>query len=160
MCWLKSISATRKNPGPITTAEPAFGGKGSPHVVGVIGIVLYRWDMTSNEATIHDEIAQGLKEHPARKGMLFNVLVTAIEIGGSIGLFHLAKGLGASDVVSYLVGSIGPVVGGLADLDQGAQVQRRLGSDLRIYRAYRRSSPSSAARIPRCCSTRIAPPPP
>jgi hypothetical protein len=65
-------------------------------------------------ATVHDEIAQELKDHPAKKGMPFNALVTAVEIGGSIGLFHLAKGLGASDVVSYLVGSIGPVVGGLA----------------------------------------------
>jgi uncharacterized membrane protein len=63
---------------------------------------------------VHDEIAQGLKDHPARKGMSFNALVTLIEIGGSIGLFHLARRLGASDVVSYLVGSIGPVVGGLA----------------------------------------------
>ncbi len=44
--------------------------------------------------------------------MSFNALVTLIEVGGSIGLFHLAKVLGASDVVSYLVGSIGPVVGG------------------------------------------------
>lgn len=64
--------------------------------------------------TVHDKIAQGLKDHPAKKGMPFNVLVTLIEIGGSIGLFHLAKRLGASDVVSYLVGSIGPIVGGLA----------------------------------------------
>ncbi len=64
--------------------------------------------------TVHDEIAQGLRDHPAKKGMSFNALVTLIEIGGSIGLFHLARGLGASDVVSYLVGSIGPVVGGLA----------------------------------------------
>jgi hypothetical protein len=64
--------------------------------------------------TVHEEIAQGLKDHPARKGMFFNALVTLIEIGGSIGLFHLARGQGASDVVSYLVGSIGPVVGGLA----------------------------------------------
>ena len=64
--------------------------------------------------TMHDEIARGLKDHPAGKGMSFNVLVTLIEIGGSIGLFHLARGLGASDVVSYLTGSIGPVAGGLA----------------------------------------------
>jgi hypothetical protein len=64
--------------------------------------------------TVHDEIAQGLKDHPAKKGMPFNALVTVIEIGGSIGLFHLAKGQGASDVVSYLIGSIGPVAGGLA----------------------------------------------
>jgi hypothetical protein len=64
--------------------------------------------------TVHDEIAQGLKEHPAKKGMAFNGLVTLVEIGGSIGLFHLAKSQGASDVVSYLVGSIGPIVGGVA----------------------------------------------
>jgi uncharacterized membrane protein len=63
---------------------------------------------------VHDEIAQGLKDHPAKKGMFFNILVTAIEIGGSIGLFHLAKAQGASNVVAYLAGSIGPVVGGLA----------------------------------------------
>jgi hypothetical protein len=63
--------------------------------------------------TVHDEIAQGLKDHPAKKGIPFNAVVTLIEIGGSIGLFHLAKGLGASDVVSYLAGSIGPVAGGL-----------------------------------------------
>jgi hypothetical protein len=70
--------------------------------------------VTPDLPSVHDEIAQGLKDHPAKKGMSFNALVTLIEIGGSIGLFHLAKGLGASDVVSYLVGSIGPVVGGLA----------------------------------------------
>ncbi len=63
---------------------------------------------------VHDEIAQGLRDHPAKKGLYFNALVTLMEIGGSIGLFHLAKGFGASDVVSYLVGSIGPVAGGLA----------------------------------------------
>jgi hypothetical protein len=67
----------------------------------------------SAEPTVHDEISEGLKEHPAKKGMSFNILVTLIEIGGSIGLFHLARGLGASDVVSYLVGSIGPIVGGV-----------------------------------------------
>jgi hypothetical protein len=68
--------------------------------------------MVAGEPTVHDQIAQGLKEHPAKKGMRFNILVTAVEIGGSIGLFHLAQRMGASDVVSYLVGSIAPVVGG------------------------------------------------
>jgi hypothetical protein len=68
--------------------------------------------MTVGELTVHEQIAQGLKEHPAKKGMRFNILVTAVEIGGSIGLFHLAQRMGASDVVSYLVGSIAPVVGG------------------------------------------------
>jgi hypothetical protein len=70
--------------------------------------------MTSGALTVHDEITQGLKDHPAKKGMLFNALVTLVEIGGSIGLFHLAKSQGASDVISYLVGSIGPIVGGVA----------------------------------------------
>jgi hypothetical protein len=69
--------------------------------------------MASPASTVHDQIAHGLKEHPAKKGIRFNALVTAVEIGGSIGLFQLAQHLGASDVVSYLVGSIGPVVGGL-----------------------------------------------
>ena len=73
----------------------------------------YRWAMTP-APTVHDEIARGLKEHPAKKGMVFNALVTLVEIGGGIGLFHLAKSQGASDVVSYLVGSIGPIMGGVA----------------------------------------------
>ena len=70
--------------------------------------------MNSLVPSVHDEIAQGLKEHPAKKGMPFNIFVTAVEVGGSIALFHLAKSMGASNVDSYLVGSIGPVVGGLA----------------------------------------------
>ncbi len=61
---------------------------------------------------MHDQIARGLQEHPAKKGMGFNILVTAVEVGGSIGLFHAAQRMGASDVVSYLIGSIAPVVGG------------------------------------------------
>jgi hypothetical protein len=68
--------------------------------------------MAPGELAVHEQIAQGLREHPAKKGMLFNTLVTAVEIGGSIGLFHLAQGMGASDVGSYLIGSIAPVVGG------------------------------------------------
>ena len=62
---------------------------------------------------MHDQIAPGLKEHPAKKGLPFNIFVTAVEIGGSITLFHLARSMGASDVVSYLVGSIAPILGGL-----------------------------------------------
>ncbi|MBV8220979.1 MAG: hypothetical protein JO325_21155 [Solirubrobacterales bacterium] len=68
--------------------------------------------MAASEPTVHDQIAQALKEHPAKKGIRFNILVTAVEIGGSIALFHLAQRLGANDVVSYLIGSIAPVVGG------------------------------------------------
>jgi hypothetical protein len=62
---------------------------------------------------VHDEIEQGLKDHPAKKGLRFNLIVTAMEIGGSIGLFHLARAMGASDVVAYLVGSLGPIAGGM-----------------------------------------------
>ncbi len=62
---------------------------------------------------MHEQIALGLRDHPAKKGMGFNLLVTAVEIGGSIALFRLARQMGASDVVSYLVGSIAPVVGGV-----------------------------------------------
>ncbi len=69
--------------------------------------------MAPGEPTVHDQIAQGLEEHPTRHGMRFNVLVTAVEVGGSIALFHLAQRMGASDVVSYLIGSIAPVVGGV-----------------------------------------------
>jgi hypothetical protein len=61
---------------------------------------------------VHDQIAQGLKEHPAKKGMVFNILVTVVEIGGSIALFHLAQWMGVNAVGSYLIGSIAPVVGG------------------------------------------------
>ncbi|MGH9169915.1 MAG: VC0807 family protein [Acidimicrobiales bacterium] len=68
--------------------------------------------MASDQQAVHDQIAHGLKEHRAQKGMVFNAAVTVVEIGGAIALFHLAQGLGASDVVSYLAGSIGPVVGG------------------------------------------------
>jgi hypothetical protein len=69
--------------------------------------------MASGEPTAHARIAEGLKAHPAKKGMGFNILVTAIEIGGSIALFHFARGMGAGDVASYLIGSIAPVLGGL-----------------------------------------------
>lgn len=68
--------------------------------------------VVSGEPTVHEQIAQGLSEHPGRKGLPFNMLVTAVEIGGSIGLFHLVKSMGASDVASYLVGSIAPIMGG------------------------------------------------
>lgn len=63
--------------------------------------------------TDHDEIARELKEHPAKKGLVFNIAVTALEIGGAIGLFHLAKSMGGSDVAAYLIGSIAPVLGAL-----------------------------------------------
>ena len=47
--------------------------------------------MAVGEPTVHDQIAQGLEEHPAKKGMRFNILVTAVEVGGSIALFHLGR---------------------------------------------------------------------
>jgi hypothetical protein len=72
--------------------------------------------MVTRAPSVHDQIAQGLREHPAKKGMPFNIFVTVLEIGGSIALFHLARRMGASNTISYLVGSIAPVLGGLAVL--------------------------------------------
>jgi len=66
----------------------------------------------SGERSLHDEIARNLNDHPAKKGMWFNGVVTVLEIGGALALFHIARALGASDVVSYLAGSAGPVAGG------------------------------------------------
>jgi hypothetical protein len=68
--------------------------------------------VAAHPATVHEQIRQGLRDHPAKKGAPFNLLVTAVEVGGGIALFHLARHSGVSDVGSYLVGSIGPVVGG------------------------------------------------
>jgi|SRR5579862_1158154 len=68
--------------------------------------------MAARDVAVHEQIAQGLRDHPAKKGMAFNFLVTAVEIGGSVGLFHLAQRMGANDVASYLIASIAPVVGG------------------------------------------------
>ena len=56
-----------------------------------------------NAPSVHDQIAQGLMEHPAKKVLPFNILVTILEIGGSITLFHLAQRIGASDVGNCLV---------------------------------------------------------
>jgi hypothetical protein len=69
--------------------------------------------MASPAPSVHEQIARGLRKHPAKKGLGFNLLVTAVEVGGSIALFHLARRMGASDVVAYLVGSIAPVLGGM-----------------------------------------------
>jgi hypothetical protein len=68
--------------------------------------------LASEEPPVHEQIVQGLREHSAKNGVRFNILVTGVEIGGSIALFHLARRAGANDVVSYLIGSIAPVVGG------------------------------------------------
>ena len=70
--------------------------------------------MDPNTPSVHDQIAIGLREHPAKKGLPFNLLVTVLEIGGSLALFHFAQRRGASDVASYLLGSIAPVLGGMA----------------------------------------------
>ncbi len=74
----------------------------------------YHVAVAADVPSVHAQIAQGLKEHPAGKGLTFNILVTVVEIGGSIVSFHVARRMGASDVVSYLIGSIAPVVGGFA----------------------------------------------
>ena len=66
------------------------------------------------EQVDHGEIQRRLAEHPGKKGMVFNLAVTVLEIGGAIGLFHLAVGLGGSNVEAYLVGSIAPMLGAVA----------------------------------------------
>ncbi len=65
------------------------------------------------EQADRDEITRELKAHPAKKGLVFNIAVTVLEIGGAIGLFHIARSMGGSDVVAYLVGSSAPVLGAL-----------------------------------------------
>ncbi|GAC1387124.1 MAG: hypothetical protein NVSMB48_26240 [Marmoricola sp.] len=60
-----------------------------------------------------EQIAHALRGCAARQGLLFNIVVTMVEVGGSIGLFQLAERWGANSVTSYLVGSIAPVIGGL-----------------------------------------------
>lgn len=57
------------------------------------------------------EIEQGMAAHPARKGLLFNVAVTVLEVGGAIVVFKVVKNQGGSDVKAYLIGSIAPVLG-------------------------------------------------
>lgn len=69
--------------------------------------------MTADDAMHEEQIAHALSGSAAKKGMFFNILVTVVEVGGSIGLFQLAESMGASDVISYLVGSVAPVIGGL-----------------------------------------------
>ncbi|MDN5765786.1 MAG: hypothetical protein L0H96_07725 [Humibacillus sp.] len=59
----------------------------------------------------HDEITRTLAMHPARRGVVFNVALTALEVGGAIGLFQLAKVGGGDDVQAYLAGSVAPVLG-------------------------------------------------
>lgn len=60
-----------------------------------------------------EDLARQLQVHSAKKGAPYNLLVTAVEVGGSLLLFHLARSEGASDVASYLIGSIAPLIGGL-----------------------------------------------
>lgn len=60
-----------------------------------------------------DRIHQELAAHPARKGLLFNLAVTALEVGGAILFFHLAKNAGAGNVAAYLIGSLAPILGAL-----------------------------------------------
>ncbi len=60
-----------------------------------------------------NQIEQELKAHPAKKGLLFNIAVTVIEIGGALLLFHLTKSRGGSNVQAYLIGSAAPVLGGI-----------------------------------------------
>lgn len=91
---------------PVSDASGSLPAAAASHAYGF-------GTLTTGEPTVHDQIAQGLREHPTKKGMPFNILVTVVEIGGSIGLFHLAQRMGANAVGSYLIGSIAPIIGGL-----------------------------------------------
>lgn len=63
---------------------------------------------------IDDAIDRDMQEHPAGNGIVFNVAVTVLEIGGALGLFHLATAFGAGDVEAYLTGSAAPLLGAVA----------------------------------------------
>lgn len=65
------------------------------------------------QTTDDERIRTELKEHPARKGLVFNVAVTVLEIGGALVLFRVAKNNGAGNVAAYLIGSIAPILGAL-----------------------------------------------
>lgn len=52
-----------------------------------------------------------LARHPAKRGVVFNIALTALEVGGAIGLFQLAKAGGGDDVKAYLAGSVAPLLG-------------------------------------------------
>lgn len=60
-----------------------------------------------------DRIHRELADHPAKKGLIFNLAVTALEVGGTLALFRVAKNAGAGNVVAYLIGSIAPILGAL-----------------------------------------------
>lgn len=51
---------------------------------------------------------------PGRTSVLFNVAVTAIDVGVALVAFQLARHAGASDAVAYFAGSVGPLLGSLA----------------------------------------------
>ncbi|MET3807841.1 hypothetical protein ABIB25_004868 [Nakamurella sp. UYEF19] len=59
------------------------------------------------------EIEHGMAAHPARKGLLFNLAVTVLEVGGAILVFHIVKANGGGDVGAYLAGSLAPILGAL-----------------------------------------------
>lgn len=78
----------------------------------------------------HEKIARSLREHRGSKGLAFNAVITLVEVGGAIALFHLARNLGASNMVAYLVGGIGPVIGGIAIW---ARARRLSGASVSIF---------------------------
>lgn len=49
-----------------------------------------------------------------RKGVLFNVAVTAVDVGVAIAAFQVARHAGASEALAYFVASAGPLMGSLA----------------------------------------------
>lgn len=58
-----------------------------------------------------EEITRTMQAHPASRGLVFNVAVTVLEIGGAIAVFGLVQARGGSDVEAYLAGTAAPLAG-------------------------------------------------
>jgi hypothetical protein len=91
---------------PVSSQSALVKGRPSTSSGGDLGVTQQRVD--------HDAIERQLKGHPAKKGMVFNIAVTVLEVGGAIAIFHLVTGLGGSDITAYLAGSAAPLLGAAA----------------------------------------------
>jgi hypothetical protein len=71
-------------------------------------------------AVVAPDAAANERAEPARAftwnraGLMFNVLVTVLDVGVAIAVFALARSAGGSDVTAYLIAGIGPVLGSVA----------------------------------------------
>ncbi|MFT4044655.1 MAG: VC0807 family protein [Gordonia sp. (in: high G+C Gram-positive bacteria)] len=58
-------------------------------------------------------IDQLRSQHRAARGVVFNIIVTLIDVGGAILLFRVARDAGASELTAYLAGCIAPIIGAI-----------------------------------------------